>query len=93
MDEDEILTAYHEAGHAVVGYALGGTVDSMQLGGEPDEWLPARFGDCRVRWSIADVSTNTHARRELLTILGGPVAEMIYLGESIHPRGAWAVAT
>ncbi len=33
MDDDETLTAYHEAGHAVIAYALGGTVDSLAVVG------------------------------------------------------------
>ena len=44
MDE-ETLTAYHESGHAVVAYALGGTIEGMQLGGEADDWLPERYGE------------------------------------------------
>ena len=54
MDDEETLTAYHEAGHAVIGYALGGVVDSLQLGGEADDQLPRRFGECRIRWGRVD---------------------------------------
>ena len=44
-DSDEARTAYHEAGHAVIAYALGGTVHCLQLGGEADDWLPERFAN------------------------------------------------
>lgn len=90
MDE-ETLTAYHESGHAVIAYTLGGTVEGMQLGGEADDWLPARFGDCRIRWGQVDASSDWQRRREILTILAGPVAEMVYREEPLHPAvyGPW----
>ncbi|MDA8743984.1 cell division protein FtsH [Rubripirellula amarantea] len=88
---DETLTAYHESGHAVVGYALGGKIDSMQLWGEADDYLPERFGDCRVAWGRVDPNTDWQRQREIMTILAGPVAEMIYRGEKLHPAtyGPW----
>ena len=90
MDE-ETLTAYHESGHAVIGYALGGTVQGMQLGGEEDDWLPARFGDCRIHWGRVDPNVDWQRKREILTVLAGPVAEMVYREESYHPAvfGPW----
>ncbi|MEL6107081.1 MAG: cell division protein FtsH [Planctomycetota bacterium] len=85
-DQDtDTVTAYHEAGHAVVGYALGGEIESIGLYAEADEWLPERFGDCHVNWGRVDPSTNWQRQREILTILAGPVAEGIYRGESMHP--------
>ena len=94
--DDEILTAYHEAGHAVIGYVLGGQVDSVQLWGEADEVLPERFGDCRISWrplgpSCTGASGDWQRQREILTVLAGPVAEMVYRGEPFHPAhfGPW----
>ena len=89
-DEDESWTAYHEAGHAAIGYALGARIESVQLGGEDDE-LPARFGDCRVNWGRVDASCDWQRLREVMTVLAGPVAEMIYRGEPLHPAryGPW----
>ncbi|WP_182864585.1 cell division protein FtsH [Stieleria mannarensis] len=85
MDDDETLTAYHEAGHAVVGFALGGEIESVGLYAEADEWLPERFGDCHVNWGRVDAHSDWQVQREVLTILAGPVAEMIYRGEKLHP--------
>ena len=89
--DDETLTAYHESGHAVVGYALGGKIDSLQLWGEADDFLPDRFGDCRVVWGRVDANTHWQRQREIMTILAGPVAEMIVIGEKPHPAtyGPW----
>ena len=89
IDDDETLTAYHEAGHAAIGYALGAKIESVQLGG--DDELPLRFGDCRVNWGRVDPHCDWQCLRETMTVLAGPVAEMIYRGERLHPAvyGPW----
>lgn len=91
VDDDETFTAYHESGHAYMGFALGGDVESVQLGGEADDYLPERFGECRMNWGPVDADQDWHLRREILTILAGPVAEMIYRQEPLHPAhyGPW----
>ncbi|MEN1680191.1 MAG: cell division protein FtsH [Planctomycetota bacterium] len=98
-DDEDTLTAYHEAGHAVVGYALGATIEQIQLGGFDDEEdLPRRFGECRVNWGRVDPTADWQLQRELLTTLAGPVAEQVYRGEPVHPaldgpsQGDWAQA-
>ncbi|NNE00112.1 MAG: cell division protein FtsH [Pirellulaceae bacterium] len=97
-DDDETLTAYHEAGHAVIGYALGARIERVQLGGEADDHLPERFGDCLVNWGMVHPDCTEQRQRELMTILAGPVAEMIYRGEPLHPahyepwQGDWQQA-
>ena len=42
--DDETLTAYHESGHAVIAYTLGGQFRACSLVVKADDWLPARFG-------------------------------------------------
>lgn len=75
-------TCYHEAGHAVVGFLLGGCVIHLALGGEADEVLPERMGECRIKWSTLEfeeqVTDHDPRRREILALLAGPVAEQIY---------------
>lgn len=98
MDDEETLTAYHEAGHAVIGYALGARIERIQLGGQADDHLLDRFGDCLVNWGPVNEFCNWQRQRELMTILAGPVAEMIYTGEPYHPahhgpfQGDWQQA-
>ena len=91
LDDEETLTAYHEAGHAVIGYVLGGRIESICLGGESGDDLPRRFGDCRVNWGPVDARADWQLQREILTLLAGPTAEMIYRGEKLHPAvfGPW----
>lgn len=91
VHDEETLTAYHEAGHAVIGFALGARIESVQLWGEADDFLPARFGDCRVNWGRIDPNADFQRQREVLTILAGPVAEMVYTGDRPHPAlfGPW----
>ena len=85
LEDEETLTAYHEAGHAVVGYVLGGKIESVGLYAEAEDWLPERFGDCLVNWGPVDPACSWQVQREVLTILAGPVAEMVYRGEQLHP--------
>ena len=90
-DDEETLTAYHEAGHAVIGYALGAEIERIQLGGEADDHLPNRYGDCLVNWGRVNPDCSIQQQNELMTMLAGPVAEMIYRGEAFHPAhfGPW----
>ncbi|MCM2374070.1 M41 family metallopeptidase [Aporhodopirellula aestuarii] len=85
-DEDETHTAYHEAGHAIVGCALGAQIDRVSLSqasayDDLDDGLPSRFGDCLVNWGRVDPNQAWQQQRELLTILAGPIAELIYRAE------------
>src|SRR6056297_1536604 len=85
-DEEEIHTAYHEAGHAIVGCALGAHIDSVCLSqasafDDLDDGLPLRFGECIVNWGRVDPDHTWQQHRELLVILAGPVAELLYRRE------------
>lgn len=84
MDDEEVLTAYHEAGHATVGFALGGIVESIQLGGEHPIVGVSQFGECRIAWNAISQASDSQLQRELATVLAGPAAEIVYLGETLE---------
>lgn len=66
--------AYHEAGHAVVGYALGLTIERVTI--NPDE---TSLGHCRYRdWETWSAACSPEALLSLL--VAGAVAEEIATG-------------
>lgn len=77
------ITAYHEAGHALVAYLVGGKVQQVTI--DPDDTDgPRRYGDTQVRWKRS-LSEQDFSQKVLRVSLAGPVAEMIYSGEPYHP--------
>jgi len=95
------LTAYHEAGHALMALLLGGEVRLVTIEPDRDDG-PARFGDTQVLWRRGRDGERQFAAKAVQVCLAGPVAEMIYSGEPFHPgfvpewagdwRDAWSVA-
>lgn len=81
---DDNLTAYHEAGHAIVALMLGGRVRRLTLEPEWDDG-PARYGDAQIEWAVNACSARELRLRKARTALAGPVAEMVYSGEPFHP--------
>ena len=84
MDDDLETTAYHEAGHAFVAAHAGGRVLSVTIAPDWDDG-PERFGDTQVAWSRSRFGPKVLAEKLALVALAGPVAEMIYRGEPLHP--------
>ena len=95
------LTAYHEAGHALLAVLLGGRVTQVTIDPDSDDG-PPRFGDTQVLWRPRGLSDKQFAEITVQVSLAGPVAEMIYSGEPYHPgvvpewaadwRDAWGAA-
>lgn len=81
MDE---WTAYHEAGHMLVGDLQGGLIVSATIAPDRDDG-PLRYGDVQIAWPQQKWTVSDLARRQALTCLAGPVAEMIYRQEPLHP--------
>ena len=86
--------AWHEAGHALIAHALGGSVREVTLESERD----GHDGHTAVEW--LRVTTDEEARRQATVALAGPVAELTLHDEEIvdNPnvlsswRGDWDVA-
>ena len=91
-DEDAVLTAYHEAGHAVIAAALGASIDVVSLSQasafDDLEDGPTRFGDCLVDWGRVDAAAPTQRMKELWTVLAGPAAEFVYANRELDPAHA-----
>lgn len=75
-DEELARTAYHEAGHCVMAVLCGARACHASVSPEEDSF----FGKVDIQWPgprrLAD---------ELSVMLAGPVAEMIYRSEPLHP--------
>ena len=95
------ITAYHEAGHALMALSLGGEVRLVTIEPDSDEG-PERTGDTQVLWRRSKWSEKEFAAIAVQVCLAGPVAEMLYSGDPYHPgmvaewaadwREAWQIA-
>ncbi len=74
------ITAYHEAGHAVMASLLGGQVRQVTIVPDDEEEL-GLSGDTQVAWDMRGIGRREHAVREMKTLLAGPVVESIYLAD------------
>ncbi|MSQ97654.1 MAG: cell division protein FtsH [Gemmataceae bacterium] len=72
---DEIATAYHEAGHAVMALVLGRPVQRVSI--EPNH---LRLGHCAIKKGTFRPSGDP-LETEILFMLGGPAAEARHVGE------------
>jgi ATP-dependent Zn protease len=82
MTEPEVV-AYHEAGHALVAWQLGGRVHCVTIDPDRDDG-PAREGGTEIRWRRSEGEREL-ARKLVRVSLAGPVAEMLYTGDPYHP--------
>lgn len=77
-------TAYHECGHAFMAAYLGGVVRYLTIEPDRDDG-PQRFGEVQVGWNRERQTPRAFCNKLVLVALAGPVAEMIYRGEPLHP--------
>ncbi|MBV08088.1 hypothetical protein [Rubinisphaera sp.] len=84
------LTAYHEAGHAMMAVYLGAFVESITINPDWDDG-PERYGDVTIVWSNTQL-TKQDLEDRVRVALAGPVVEMIYRQEPFHPAlvAEWA---
>jgi ATP-dependent Zn protease len=78
------LIAYHEAGHALMALLLGGKIKHVTIDPDNDDG-PDRQGDTQVIWRRSRIGDKEFARIAVQVSLAGPVAEMIYSGDTYHP--------
>lgn len=81
MDE---VSAYHEAGHALMAILLGARVASVSIDPDWDDG-PARFAEAHIEWPAEFISEADRTKKFIQVALAGPVAEMIYSGDPFHP--------
>lgn len=75
-DEEEIRTAYHEAGHCVLAVLHGAIASKASIACEE----PHYHGKVSIVWR-----NDSPLVDRLIVALAGPVAEMIYRSEPLHP--------
>jgi hypothetical protein len=66
-DEERLRTAYHEAGHCVIGILMGARVRFASIEVESED----HFGEVEMEWPHG-----SNVKAQALAILAGPVAEM-----------------
>ncbi|MDG2012474.1 MAG: hypothetical protein P8J33_03155, partial [Pirellulaceae bacterium] len=96
------IAAYHESGHALMAIQMGAQVRSITIQPDWDDG-PERYADAQIAWPIDDFSQRELHEKMVLVALAGPVAEMLYRGEPLHPgfvaewaadwKLAWEAAT
>lgn len=97
MTQEEITrTAYHESGHAVAAFLLGGKIDHLAITpvddltsdflSIPADGFPNRTGEIRVIWPEGLATDSELAVREIKVSLAGPVVEMIFDGSQFAPE-------
>jgi hypothetical protein len=76
LEEELLRTAYHEAGHCVLAVYYGAHASRASIIPEDD----SLHGEVEIRWP-----RKADPAKQLSSILAGPVAEMIYRSEPLHP--------
>ncbi|MBB76340.1 MAG: hypothetical protein CMJ75_17685 [Planctomycetaceae bacterium] len=85
-EDDELLemTAYHEAGHALMAFHVGARVRSMSLSPDADG-RKERYAEVAVEWPRERFATREYQVKAIQVALAGPAAEMHHRGEPFHP--------
>ena len=80
----ETITAYHEAGHAVMAYQFGATIESIDIGRDP-AGPGDRYGAATIVWHFDWQRSKEGRQKAAMVALAGPAAEMIHSQEPYHP--------
>ena len=74
---DEVVIAYHEAGHALLAERFGAHVLSITIQPDADDG-PRRHGETVIAWPTSSAQPKQFAIQQAKVALAGPVTEMIY---------------
>ena len=85
-EKEKELTAYHEAGHAIVGHVL----PDSDLGAQSDDYSARRHGWCDLVYAARRQELPLHIEFKdvLATMLGGRIAEEVMYGTDRVTTGA-----
>jgi hypothetical protein len=75
MDENIIISAHHEAGHALIAHIVGWSIDSIILNIENGL---LKCGVTKYDYKGDEINNLTNLRRRLLCLLGGPISQAFY---------------
>lgn len=75
MDENIIITAHHEVGHAIMAHIVGWTINSIVLNVQNDI---LQFGVTNYNFGNDEINDWTNLNRRILCLMGGPIAQAIH---------------
>ena len=75
MDENIIITAHHEAGHALMAHIAGWTINSIVLNVQNGILL---CGVTNYNFGGEEMNNRTNLSRRILCLMGGPIAQAIH---------------
>ncbi len=84
-EESRTKTAYHECGHALTAFLLGGRIERLTVEFDVMDEPHGKFGETGVIWPES-WSEREVAIGEIKVSLSGPVVEMIYDETRIDPE-------
>lgn len=75
MDENIIIASFHEAGHAIISYIVGWTIDTIKLQVENDILVNAV-----TKYDFGNDTENSiiNLNRRVFCLVGGPISEAFY---------------
>jgi hypothetical protein len=79
MDENIIIASFHEAGHAIISYIVGWTIDTIKLQVENDILVNAV-----TKYDFGNDTENSiiNLNRRVFCLVGGPISEAFYRNEN-----------
>lgn len=77
MDENIIIASYHEAGHALMAYIVGWSINSIELYIQNNRLTSAITN---YDFGLDLINDSTNLNRRLLCLMGGPISQALFQG-------------